>query len=95
MWLMAATLLRLPVSATHSIVGATVGFALVAHGAAGIKWAKLGLISKLTILSQFIMLFFTTFRNNKHLQKAETLEITKAWNVFHEFNLNSMFCMDQ
>jgi sodium-dependent phosphate transporter len=43
-WLIAATLLRLPVSATHSIVGSTVGFALVAHGARGIHWSKLAMI---------------------------------------------------
>ena len=45
-WLMAATLLRMPVSATHSIVGATVGFALVAMGTAGINWKKLFMISE-------------------------------------------------
>ncbi len=43
---MAATLLRMPVSATHSIVGATVGFALVALGTRGINWGKLAMISK-------------------------------------------------
>lgn len=45
-WLMIATFLRLPVSATHSIVGATLGFALVAHGSKGVQWRQIGLISK-------------------------------------------------
>jgi len=46
-WLFIATVFKMPVSGTHSIVGATVGFALVAHSASGVDWKQLGLISKL------------------------------------------------
>jgi len=45
-WLFIATVFKMPVSGTHSIVGATVGFALVAHGAGGVDWKQLGFISK-------------------------------------------------
>uniref|UniRef100_A0A183CER8 Phosphate transporter n=1 Tax=Globodera pallida TaxID=36090 RepID=A0A183CER8_GLOPA len=37
-WLMTATLLRLPVSSTHSIVGAILGFTLVMNGLEGVSW---------------------------------------------------------
>jgi len=77
-WLIAATLLRLPVSATHSIVGSTVGFALVVHGAKGIHWAKLGLIVGSWFISPILAggVSVTLFFICKYfiLNKADSLE---------------------
>ena len=45
-WNLIATLLGMPISGTHSIVGAIIGFSVVAKGFASVKWAGLIKIGK-------------------------------------------------
>ena len=50
-WLFIATVAKMPVSTTHSIVGATLGFSIVMKGLKGIMWGKVGQIVASWVLS--------------------------------------------
>ena len=45
-WLIIATAFKMPVSGSHSIIGAIVGFSLVAKGARGVSWFQLGMVGE-------------------------------------------------
>lgn len=62
-WLQVATVFGLPVSTTHSIVGAVVGFGLMALGVEGIDWVTLGQIVASWVVSPLLggFLAFLTF----------------------------------
>ncbi|KAE9548857.1 hypothetical protein FO519_007935 [Halicephalobus sp. NKZ332] len=50
-WLFIATVAKMPVSTTHSIVGATLGFSIVMKGLDGIYWKKVAQIVASWVLS--------------------------------------------
>jgi PiT family inorganic phosphate transporter len=64
LWLNIASYMRLPVSTTHSIVGAVFGFGLVAGGFDSVRWATLGKICLSWVTSPVLggLIAFTTFR---------------------------------
>lgn len=54
-WVFLATMTALPVSSTHAIVGAIMGFGLMAGGFGSVRWGVIGAI----VLSWFISPFFS------------------------------------
>lgn len=79
-WLLLATALRLPISGTHSIVGATVGFSLVCRGTAGVRWIALAniaaswfaspLLSGIMSASIFWLLRKSVLQSNKPFEQG-------------------------
>ena len=69
LWLLIATRYGLPVSTTHSIVGAIVGFAAVGIGIEAVNWGKVGSIATSWIISPLLAggLAYLLFRSVQKL----------------------------
>ena len=61
LWVNFATWKSLPVSTTHSIVGAMIGFGIVAGGSSVINWIKLGAVVMSWIISPLFSLVISYF----------------------------------
>jgi len=60
-WLQLASYFRLPVSTTHAIIGAIVGFGVLSLGWAGIQWGMIGSIAISWVLSPLLSGFISYF----------------------------------
>ena len=97
-WLTVATYFKLPVSTTHSIIGAIVGFSLAFGGSDAVNWNKIGLVVASWIASPFIAGIFSlcTFYllNRFCFQKKDSFRrITFLFPgiTFFTFFINSLF----
>ena len=68
-WLVVASYFGWPVSTTHSIVGAIVGFAMVGVGVSAVQWGKVGSIAASWVVSPLLAgtLAFGLFRSVQRL----------------------------
>lgn len=68
-WLLIASMKGWPVSTTHSIVGAIVGFSVAGLGAAAVDWAGVGKIAASWVVSPVLAatIAFTLFKSVQHL----------------------------
>ena len=68
-WLLVASTFGWPVSTTHSIIGAIIGFAIVGMGAAAVQWTKVASIVASWVVSPVLagILAFVLFRSVQRL----------------------------
>ena len=82
-WLQIASYFGWPVSTTHSIVGAIVGFGIVAGGAAGVDWVKIGTIVMSWAISPLLSgtIAFVVFSVIRHsmINVPNPVQATKRW----------------
>ena len=88
-WLLCASHFGWPVSTTHSIVGAIVGFAAVGVGMEAVKWAKVGSIVMSWVVSPLMagVIAYALFQSVRWLilDTANPFKQAKRWVPFYIF----------
>ncbi len=96
-WLLVATHLGWPVSTTHSIVGAIVGFAAVGISVDAVSWGKVGKIAASWIVSPLLAgtIAFMLFRSvqNLILEKDDPFANAKRYVPFYMFLVGFIIAM--
>lgn len=97
LWLLFATAMGWPVSTTHSIVGAIVGFALVGIGPEYIKWGKLTQIVSSWVVSPVLaaIISFALFRSVQFLilNTADPYARARRFIPFYMFAVGFLIAM--
>lgn len=83
LWVSFATWKSLPVSTTHSIVGAMVGFGIMAGGFSVIQWDKLGAVVISWVISPFfsVVIAFIIFKIIVKLILSQKNQFSRALNL--------------
>ncbi|CAF3410064.1 unnamed protein product [Rotaria sp. Silwood1] len=82
-WLLVATFFNLPVSGTHSIVGGTVGFALISQGSRSIKWSVFATIGASwfvsPVLAGLISIVVFIMIRKFILERSNQMDVALRW----------------
>jgi len=96
-WLMVATRMGWPVSTTHSIVGAIVGFGAVGIGMEAVQWGKVGTIAMSWVTSPLMAgaIAFALFRSIQKLiiDTDDPLEKAKKYVPYYIFMVGFIIAM--
>ncbi|QQR89288.1 MAG: inorganic phosphate transporter [Myxococcales bacterium] len=96
-WLNIATFLGWPVSTTHSIVGAVIGFGIVAGGFSSVDWSKVSLIVASWIISPicggFVGYFFFIHIRKRILAERNPLQAMQRYGPLMLFPIGTMLTL--
>ncbi len=88
-WLMIASFKGWPVSTTHSIIGAIVGFGIVGIGVDAVQWSKIGTIVASWVVSPVVggvLAFFLMMSiRNLILNRSKPFQMAKRWAPMYVF----------